>query len=157
MATANQRAALIRRNTTHGLSQVHRREYRTWKDMRARCNCQTRPDYYLYGERGIRVCERWNDFAAFFADMGPRPHGHTLDRIDTNGHYEPGNCRWATATVQANNKRTNHVLEIDGQAKTLQQWCRVYGVDHSKVRYRLKVGMPPKVALTAGDLRRVGS
>jgi hypothetical protein len=82
--------------------------YGTWINMRSRCNTPTCPDYPLYGGRGIRVCSRWDDFYAFVEDMGERPEAHTLDRIDTNGNYEPKNCRWANATTQSRNSRTKH-------------------------------------------------
>lgn len=147
------RETLAERNKTHGLSRAHRREYRSWKDMRARCNNPNNADYADYGGRGIAVCDAWDDFAAFYADMGDRPDGFTIDRIDVDGNYEPGNCRWASHKEQANNKRSNHLIEIDGERLTLQAWCDRYGIDSSKVRYRLSVGMPPKEALTSGDLR----
>jgi hypothetical protein len=80
-------------------------EYYSWAAMRNRCNNPSRPNYPDYGGRGVTVCERWNDFAAFLADMGPRPEGHSIDRIDNNENYEPGNCRWATPTEQSHNQR----------------------------------------------------
>lgn len=141
------------RNVTHGLSNAHPRAYRTWKDMRARCNCPTRDDYHLYGGRGISICARWADFAAFLADMGDRPKNLTLDRIDTNGNYEPGNCRWASSQTQANNKRNNHWVMISGESRTLQEWCDSFGIEPSKVRYRLAQGWPVGKAFQPEDFR----
>ena len=85
-------------------------EYNTWKSVKERCTIPTRPDWYLYGGRGIRCCERWllprgEGFRNFLADMGPRPQGMTCDRINPQGHYDPTNCRWATAKEQAYNQR----------------------------------------------------
>lgn len=152
-----QRAAVVQRNLVHGLSRDHRREYRTWKDMRGRCNNPNSQDYPDYGGRGISVCARWDDFAAFLVDMGQRPSGHTIDRIDVNGMYEPANCRWAAAKLQANNKRSNRTIEFNGEEKTLQQWCDQFGLEPSKVRYRLSVGYPAAEAFDRGDKRSAGS
>lgn len=147
------REAVVSRNTTHGLTKENAAEYRSWKDMRSRCNNPRDSDFADYGGRGISVCDAWADFSAFLADMGPRPEHHTLDRIDVNAGYSPANCRWAGAVQQANNKRSNRFIEMDGRSQTLQQWCAEYGTDHSKVRYRLSRGMELRDALQPGDLR----
>jgi hypothetical protein len=148
------KATIAARNTKHGLSRRHRREYRSWKDMRGRCNNPKNDDYPDYGGRGIRVCQRWDDFAAFLADMGERPEGKTLDRIDVNGGYEPGNCRWADAKTQANNKRLNMRLTIGGASRTLQQWSEAHGVGRSTARWRLRQGWPLERAFSPMDFRR---
>lgn len=87
----------------HGLT--NHRLYATWRNMRDRCNYAEHPSYKDYGGRGITICERWNDFANFVADMGDRPDGMSLDRRDNNGNYEPSNCRWATKSQQQLNQR----------------------------------------------------
>lgn len=97
-------------NRRHGMSKT--RIYRIWRDMINRCHYEKYPERHLYGGRGIIVCDRWRDsFDAFFADMGDAPAGMSIDRFpDTNGNYEPGNCRWATAKQQANNRRKPKAL-----------------------------------------------
>lgn len=121
--------------------------------MRSRCRNPNDSDYADYGGRGIAVCDRWQAFAAFYDDMGDRPAGFTLDRIDVNGNYEPTNCRWAGAQQQANNKRSNRAIEIGGVSQTLQQWCDQFGVEPSKARYRLRQGWALDQVFSLGDFR----
>lgn len=113
----------------------------TWSAMRARCYSPLPEVTQYHGARGIRVCERWNDFAAFLADMGERPSlAHSIDRIDPDGDYEPGNCRWATHAQQANNKRNNVYVEHNGERRTVAEWSALLGVSSHRLAYRLRAG-----------------
>lgn len=152
------REVLIKRNTVHGLSKSNKEEYRSWKDMRARCSNPKNKDYKDYGERGITICDRWNDFSLFLYDMGKKQsQQQTLDRIDVNGNYEPSNCRWADAETQANNKRNNRKLEHNGETKTLSQISRDNNIERNVVSYRLSVGMSIEEAIKNIDFRKRNS
>lgn len=116
-------------------------EYRCWDRMLTRCSNKNDKSYKNYGARGISVCERWHKLANFIADMGPRPsRKHTIDRIDNDGNYEPGNCRWATRLEQGSNKRTNRFLNIGGLRMTLTEASRRFSISEATVRQRLKRG-----------------
>lgn len=125
-------------------------EYSAWKHMRERCSRQKNASYSHYGGRGIKVCERWGDFVAFLEDMGKRPSPqHQLDRLDNNGNYEPSNCRWATPREQANNRRSNRIIEYGGERKTLAEWARASGLSRQILYWRLKTGKSIDEALSA--------
>lgn len=112
--------------------------YMTWSSMRRRCNNRNAQNYYLYGDRGIKVCERWDSYENFKEDMGERPSKeHSLDRIDHEGNYGPDNCRWATRLEQSRNKRNNHFLEFEGTTKTLSEWATIYGLSVQTLFSRL--------------------
>lgn len=118
----DQKGEICRARATHGHSSRTKqtRAYTAWVGMLQRCTNPSNPKFYLYGGRGITVCRRWqNDFANFLADMGEPPVGLTLDRKDVNGHYEPGNCRWASQREQQNNRSNNRRIEWRGQNLTI--------------------------------------
>jgi hypothetical protein len=127
-----------------------RREYGIWWGMVARCEDPRQQNYDRYGGRGIKVCDKWRgSFAAFLADLGPRPsREHTIDRIDNNGNYEPGNVRWATRIEQANNKRTSRTVTALGRTLTMSQWARETGIKRTALDYRINRGWSPDAALT---------
>lgn len=124
------------RMSVHGRSKEP--EYASWSSMKKRCDSTSHSRYDLYGERGITYCQRWASYDSFLADMGRKPSmKHSLDRIDTNGNYEPSNCRWATDEMQANNKRSNHTVKFNGEAMSLKKYCRLnnlkYGTRVSRI------------------------
>lgn len=137
------------------------REYRIWESMKGRCLRKTDTRFDDYGGRGIQICERWMSFQNFYADMGPRPSSrHSIDRIDVNGHYEPGNCRWATRKQQQRNMRSNRLFTINEQTLCLAEWCEKYGTTPRRVESRLRRGWDIERALTApihSRLRRISA
>lgn len=135
------------RNYRHGLAKTP--THNAWRFMRARCENPNRPEYPNYGGRGIKVCERWQTFENFLADMGEMPEGLTLDRINNDGNYEPENCRWATYREQMQNKRSNVLLEFMGQRKTARQWSETLGLPYRTIRTRISRGWTVERALTA--------
>lgn len=122
-------------------------EYQSWCSMNQRCNNPNDPKFSYYGGRGIKVCQRWTDFANFFADMGARPEGTTLDRINADMGYTPENCRWATKRQQQNNLRSNVFIEMDGERLTLKGWSVRLGRNYQTVRARIARGWNPAEAL----------
>jgi len=135
------------RATKHGKAdtQIHR----AWSHMRSRCENSSDKDFKNYGGRGIKVCERWQDFASFYADMGERPSPrHSLGRIDNDGNYEPNNVRWETTVEQANNRRNTRLVTHNGETLSLSQWGRRIGVSSGALAERIARGMTPELAVT---------
>lgn len=129
----------------------------SWQHMMTRCANPNNEGFADYGGRGIKVCERWSDFRNFMADMGERPPGTSLDRIDVNGHYEPGNCRWATRYQQSANVRRTTYVEWRGEKRLLIELAREFGIPYSTIRKRyLKLKWPiEKCLIPSIDGRRV--
>jgi hypothetical protein len=112
--------------------------------MRYRCTNPMSKDWKKYGGRGVTVCERWDDFTNFLADMGERPQGMTIDRVDNLGNYEPGNCRWATTTQQQQNRAVTKLtladrLAIRADPRKQREIAAAYGIDQSYVSH-IKAG-----------------
>lgn len=109
--------------------------YKSWSEMKCRCKnpSHSKTDCYV----GVTYCEEWEKFENFFRDMGVRPEGTTLDRIDPAGNYEPSNCRWADIITQENNRRNNRRFEYDGEKLTLPQIARKYGISRSNLANKI--------------------
>lgn len=125
-------------------------EYKAWSEMFQRCGNPNNMRYARYGARGIRVCEKWLKFELFFEDMGLRPSpGHSLERINNDGNYEPENCKWATRKEQARNRRGNRIVEFNGRRATLAEWSELTGINYCCLRQRLcKMGWSVEATLT---------
>lgn len=126
--------------TKHGQSK--NRRYNVWASIVDRCENPNSPDYHHYGGRGIKICERWrNSVEDFIQDMGEQPSPkHSVDRINTNGDYEPSNCRWATQKEQTRNMRRNHMLTWEGKTQCISAWAEELNVPRSRFHDRLKLG-----------------
>jgi len=149
-------------NFKHGQARPESRgpTYRSWECMRSRCRNPNNPDYARYGARGITVCERWNSFQVFLEDMGERPQGTTLDRIEVNGNYEPGNCRWATPREQQRNKSTGTRVTFRGAVVSIKELSEMTGQPYQRLHERIirrgwdaekAVSAPPKAPKQWGN------
>jgi hypothetical protein len=122
--------------------------YSIWIGMRQRCTNPNAPHYGCYGGRGIKVCERWQLYENFLSDMGERPTGLSIDRVNNDGDYEPSNCRWATKQEQVENTRSNRTLTLNGETLTLSAWARRLGWPPVTIHNRLLRGWSVEDALT---------
>jgi hypothetical protein len=132
----------------HGMSGT--KVHSTWMQMIKRCIDPKNTRYSDYGGRGINVCDQWmGDFISFYKYVGDPPTPkHTLDRIDNNKGYIPGNVKWSTNKEQSNNKRTNHIIEFNGHRKTIAQWRDATGISYSALWYRIRAEWPIDKMLT---------
>lgn len=137
-------------NITHGMHKTA--TYESWKRMIQRCCNSKNHSYSAYGSKGIKVCDRWRDFNNFYSDMGERLPGMTLDRIDVNGHYEPGNCRWSDQWTQQNNRRNNRKITFNGITLTVSEWSRKLGISENTLRSRIRQGWEVEKALSSVKL-----
>jgi hypothetical protein len=145
---------------THRMSRTA--EHNTWCEIRRRCENPKRNSYKYHGARGIKVCDRWQVFENFLADMGKRPSAaHSIERLDNDGDYEPGNCVWATAHEQGLNKRNNVIITAFGVTAPLGHFLPCPGGvptnEYTRALRRLKRGWEAERALTASSDRRGGN
>jgi len=141
------------RNKTHGWSKAE--TYKTWAGMKARCNNPSEPRYVNYGGRGIGVCDEWqNSFERFLADMGERPDGKTLERLDDDRPYNAVSCTWATPTEQANDRRSNRYFTHHGATDNLTGWAARIGISHCLLSARIgRLGMSSDAAIALGPAK----
>lgn len=137
------------RRRRHGHNTRNSPTYRSWSQMRKRC----KSDLPRYGGRGIVVDPRWESFENFLADMGERPIDCTLDRVNNDGPYSPGNCRWATQITQSNNRYNHRWVTYQGRTQTVAQWAREVGMSRGVLNNRIKGGWDVERALTTPVLK----
>lgn len=128
--------------------------YLSWFSMMRRCFGQNVWNYSQYGGAGVTVCDKWKTFVGFLEDMGERPAGTSLDRIDNNLGYSKENCRWATAKQQARNKKNNVLITISGQTRCVTEWAEVSGIGENALRSRIRAGWANDRLLTPTEPRR---
>lgn len=139
--------------TKHGMHGT--RLYRVWSAVKARCYGKNHPTYKNYGARGIKMCDEWrDDFKQFYDwsmangyDDTAEKYACTLDRIDVNGDYEPSNCRWVAQKQQCNNTRHNIRATINGETRTVAEWCDITGVNRKTAYTRIRNGWPIEKAV----------
>lgn len=131
----------------HGMSRTS--EHNTWKQMKQRCNNPNDKAFPRYGGNGIAICERWNSFETFYADMGPKPSAsHSVDRIDGSKGYSPENCRWATPKEQSQNRDFVRMITFQGETLCLTDWATKVGIDFKTLYSRLNYGWSIEKTLT---------
>lgn len=135
----------------HGGYVIHKPEYSVWKGMKNRCYNPNSRNYHRYGGRGIKVCDRWlgdDGFSNFLNDIGKRPNGYTIERVDYDGDYAPENCEWIPASEQSRNRSTVIWLTIDGVKDTFSGQCRRFGINKSIAHNRHKRGWDMEKSIT---------
>lgn len=139
---------------THGMTGTT--TYVVWCRMRSRCLIESDAAYPNYGGRGITICDRWRSFENFFADMGERPDGLTIERRDNNSGYSPDNCYWATRSQQSRNKRSNVLLTCNGRSQPLAAWAEEIGINDATLWARINVyGWSVERAIKTGSKKHV--
>lgn len=147
----NRERTAISNSTTH--PQIKHRmkgtsTYNIYRSMRDRCYSKKNVSYPRYGGRGIKICKRWMKFENFLKDMGIRPEGMQLDRIDNNGNYYKKNCRWVTPRENSNNRSSSLIIECFGKSQSLSNWAREYGINPSTIKARILTGWKIDLAIS---------
>lgn len=141
-----QKESTIARFKTHGMTDT--KTYRAWEDMKKRCYKKNNKRYKTYGERGITVCDRWHNFNNFLNDMGICKEGLSIERIDNNKGYEPGNCKWATFQEQMRNTTRTRNIEFNNKVQCLSAWATELGICPDTLSARLKYGWTIEKTMT---------
>lgn len=134
------RPDVSKRNFKHGMARTP--SWRSWVGMFDRCYNKKNHAYKNYGGRGISVCRRWHKFINFYADMGDRPPGASIERIDNDGNYNPSNCKWATRAEQRRNSRQNVLIRFGGITMCMADWAKESGISRAVLHARIKSGWP---------------
>jgi len=134
---------LKKNNSTHGYSRAGKvaSTYVIWSKMKGRCKNEKTKDFPNYGGRGIKVCDRWQSFESFLKDMGERPVGMSIERINNDRNYEKSNCKWATNKEQARNRSSTRFIEFNGERRCISDWAEVYKIKRATLYARLKRGV----------------
>lgn len=141
---------------THGKHGT--RIYRIWQNMKKRCLTKTDRSYPYYGGRGITICDKWMRFEGFYSDVGEPPSAkHQLDRIDNNGNYTPENIRWVLSSENCRNRRSNRLIEWNGEVKTVVEWSEILGINWGVLRQRLYRGWTVERAFTEKPTSQLSS
>lgn len=127
-------------NLKHGLTETG--AYKSWTYMRKRCLDPSSIQWKDYGGRGIKIDKSWDDFRVFYQDMGERPEGASLDRIDVNGDYRKENCKWSNFKEQVRNRTSSKLVTYNGTTKSLVEWCEEFDIPYLRTYYRLSKGKP---------------
>lgn len=142
----------LQRFTTHGES--YGSTFAAWRNMKQRCTNPKNPAYPNYGGRGITVCDRWMVFENFLADMGKRPDGTSIDRVDNDAGYSKENCRWTDRATQSRNKRSTVLIEINGVFKCAKDWAKEFNVDQQSLSKRIRAGIDGSTAIAMAMQRK---
>mgnify|MGYP007112382901 CR=1 FL=1 len=155
--TASRTASTGNNRRTHGMKGT--KIYHVWEVIKYRCLNENNSQWKNYGGRGITICDEWkNDFKTFYDYVSELPHygeeGYSIDRIDNDGNYEPGNCKWSTRLEQNTNKRNNIKVEYNGECRTLKEWSRDLGINYETLRNRYKANKPVEELFSKKRLKR---